>query len=89
MRLRAICASCDREVALERVTTPGPLQGLCPWCGIALAPHNTARLVEATSRVQHSLEDLVSSLQLLARLPRRFRLVTDDLAVRAIDDRGT
>ena len=86
MDLRAICTACSQEFSLSQATAPGPLQGLCPWCGTTLAPQKTSRLVEKTTRINEGMENLVAALQLLAKLPRRFRLVTPDFSMALPDE---
>lgn len=76
----ATCRACNRELLLVQATAPGSLQGLCPWCGATLAPQNTSILVDATSRVEDALDELVSGLHLLLGMQTNFRLDREDIA---------
>jgi hypothetical protein len=88
MKLRAICTSCSRELILDEALDAGPVQGLCPWCGTTLAPQYTSLLIDETGRIEQAMDELLSALQGLLRMPRHFRLVPEDFIRRVHEELG-
>lgn len=76
MKLRGICTECGGEMLLDQAVAG---QGMCPWCGMALAPANTFAFVEAVMRAERAAEELRQAMRLLNELPGRYRVMPDEL----------